>query len=163
MTRYRISIVLAGLATIAAIAPAQAADNVMKVCGAKYQAAKTAKTLPAGETWMQFLAACRASTAPAAAPATAKPVAAPVAAAPAKPSIFSHFTKPAVAAAPAAAPAPASRASHLPGAQSPAMVAMHDRQRQCGAQWKADKAAGKIPAGQTWPKYWSACNTRLKG
>lgn len=47
--------------------------------------------------------------------------------------------------------------------QSPAMVAMHDRQRQCGAQWKADKAANKVAAGQTWPQYWSACNKRLKG
>jgi hypothetical protein len=43
------------------------------------------------------------------------------------------------------------------------MAAVHDRQRRCGTQWKADKGAGKIPAGQTWSKYWSACNARLKG
>lgn len=67
----------------------------------------------------------------------------------------------AAAVAPPAASA-AKPASHLPGAQSPAMVAMHDRQRQCAQQWKADKAAGKVPAGQTWPQYWSACNTRMK-
>jgi hypothetical protein len=129
--------------------PAQAADNVMKVCGAKYQAAKANKTLPVGQTWAQFLAQCRGSGA-AAAPASA-PAVKPVAAAP--------VTKPVAPAAPAAKASPA---SHLPSAQSPAMQAMHDRQRQCGQMWKADKAAGKIPAGQTWPQYWSACNTRLK-
>jgi hypothetical protein len=133
-------LVTAGLAM-----PAHAADNIMKVCGAKYQAAKANKTLPAGQTWNQFLAQCRGSgAATAAAPA---PAVKPVAPAP--------VVKPVAA-------AKANPASHLPSAQSPAMQAMHDRQRQCGQMWKADKAAGKIPAGQTWPQYWSACNTRLK-
>ena len=113
-------------------ASVHAAGDVMKECGAKYQAAKANNTL-GGKNWAQFLAACRGSQA--AAPA------APVA-------------KPAAAAKPA---------SHLPGAQSPAMAAMHDRQRKCGQMWQADKAAGKIPAGQKWPQYWSACNTKLKG
>jgi len=118
-------------------ASAQAANDVMKECGAKYQAAKASNTL-GGKNWAQFLAACRGTQAAApAAPAAPAPAAKPVAAA-----------KP---------------ASHLPGAQSPAMVAMHDRQRKCGQMWKADKAAGKIPAGQKWPQYWSACNTKLKG
>ncbi len=137
-----------GLATAVMLwaVPAMAADNAMKVCGAQYQAAKKANSLPAGQTWNQYLAQCRAGlkTAPAAA----------------SPAASTHALPPAAAPAPVAAARPA---SHLPGAQSPAMVAMHDRQRQCGAQWKTDKAAGKIPAGQTWPKYWSACNTRLKG
>jgi hypothetical protein len=110
----------------------------MKECGAKYQAAKASNSL-GGQNWAQFLAQCRKGGAPTAAAAAPAPAA-----------------KPAVAAA-AAKPA-----SHLPGAQSPAMQAMHDRQRQCGQQWKADKAAGKIPAGQKWPQYWSACNTRMK-
>ncbi len=38
-----------------------------------------------------------------------------------------------------------------------------ERQRQCGQEWREAKKAGKIEKGQTWPKYWSACNTRLKG
>jgi hypothetical protein len=123
-----------GLAAIVAAgivssAPAHAANNVMQVCGAKYQAAKANKTLPAGQTWNQFLAQCRTSTA--GAPATAAPAVTRVSA----------------------------TTTRQPSA---AMAAMHDRQRKCGAQWKADKAAGRIPAGQTWPKYWSACNTRLK-
>jgi hypothetical protein len=39
---------------------------------------------------------------------------------------------------------------------------MYARERQCGAQYRAEKAAGKLPAGQTWPQYWSACNKRIK-
>jgi len=125
-------------------ASAHAANDVMKQCGVKYQAAKANNTL-GGKNWAQFLAACRGTQ-------TAAPVAAaPAVSAPAAPT---PMAKPVAAAKPA---------SHLPGAQSPAMVAMHDRQRRCGQQWKADKAAGKIPAGQKWPQYWSACNTRLKG
>ena len=38
-----------------------------------------------------------------------------------------------------------------------------ERQRQCGQEWREAKKAGKIEKGVTWPKYWSACNTRLKG
>ena len=40
--------------------------------------------------------------------------------------------------------------------------AMRERERKCGAEWKQAKAAGKIEKGMTWPKYWSACNKRLK-
>ncbi len=36
------------------------------------------------------------------------------------------------------------------------------RERACGAEWKADKAAGKIAARMTWPKYLSECNKRKK-
>ena len=178
------SFTLGAMAVVAGIvtgAPAHAADNVMKVCGAKYQAAKSSKTLPAGQTWNQYLAACRVAqpktAAAAPAPATTAPAARSIvattapAAAPAKSGWTSMFHKSApaapaaapVAAAHSAATAPTPVAARAAGTQSPGMIAAHDRQRQCGAQWKADKAAGKIPAGQTWPKYWSACNTRLKG
>jgi hypothetical protein len=67
------------------------------------------------------------------------------------------------AAAPApatAAPAPAAGAKPVTG--SPGRQAMIARERACGAEWKADKAAGRIPAGQKWPQYWSACNARKK-
>ncbi len=37
------------------------------------------------------------------------------------------------------------------------------RQKQCGAEWKAQKAAKTLAGTVTWPQYWSACNTRLKG
>ena len=42
-------------------------------------------------------------------------------------------------------------------------AAATERQRACGAEWKADKAAGKIQKGMKWPQYWSACNKRKKG
>lgn len=45
---------------------------------------------------------------------------------------------------------------------SPGQIAVRERQKKCAAQWKEEKAAGKIEKGQTWPKYWSACNKRLK-
>jgi hypothetical protein len=38
-----------------------------------------------------------------------------------------------------------------------------ERQRQCGREWREAKKAGKVEKGMTWPKYWSACNARLKG
>jgi hypothetical protein len=61
--------------------------------------------------------------------------------------------------APAAAPAKTTKPKKP---QSAAMQAMHERQKKCGAEWKEAKAAGKIEKGTTWPKYWSACNKRLK-
>lgn len=40
--------------------------------------------------------------------------------------------------------------------------AERERIKKCGAEWKEAKAAGKIEKGMKWPKYWSACNKRLK-
>lgn len=47
-------------------------------------------------------------------------------------------------------------------APSAGVVAMRDRQKKCGAEWKEAKAASKVEKGMKWPKYWSACNKRLK-
>lgn len=153
-------VILGAAATLAlgaiGLTPATAADSVMKTCSTKYQAAKASKTLPAGQSWMQFLAACRGSSKPTA-------VAAPAAAAPAVPAaapvaaVKTRRTRATTTATTTAAATP-----RAPGQKSPAQLAEQDRLRQCGAQWKADKAAGKT-AGQTWPKYWSACSKRLKG
>jgi hypothetical protein len=129
MMRLKIAmaaITITGLGVLAT--PALAADNPMKICGAKYREAKTAGTLPAGQTWMQFLAQCRASLPKSAAVSASDP----------------------------ATPAGAKRP------RSAAQTATASRQHQCGNEWKADKAAGKIASGQTWPQYWSACNKRLK-
>jgi hypothetical protein len=46
---------------------------------------------------------------------------------------------------------------------SAAQLAERERIKKCGAEWKADKAAGKIKKGMKWPEYWSECNKRLKG
>ena len=59
-----------------------------------------------------------------------------------------------------AAPAPAPK----PTAKKPAdpKQAEYARERACGKEWKADKAAGKVQAGMTWPQYWSDCDKRKK-
>ena len=60
---------------------------------------------------------------------------------------------------PAPAKAETTKAKKEPSAGT---LAMRERQKKCGAEWKEAKAAGKIEKGMTWPKYWSACNKRLK-
>jgi hypothetical protein len=63
--------------------------------------------------------------------------------------------------APAATtPAPKAAATKKP--VSSGQQAMRERQKKCGAEWKEAKAAGKVEKGMSWPKYWSACNKRLK-
>jgi hypothetical protein len=42
-------------------------------------------------------------------------------------------------------------------------MAARDRQKKCAAEWKSAKAAGKVESGMKWPKFWSACNARIKG
>jgi uncharacterized low-complexity protein len=70
---------------------------------------------------------------------------------------------PSFASAQTAAPAATEKSTVKPKKPvSAGQAAMRDRQKKCGAEWKAEKAAGKIEKGQTWPKYWSACNKRLK-
>lgn len=130
MTRFGMAMTFAAAAfcATALAAPASASNDTMKVCGAKYQAAKKAGKLPAGETWNQFLAQCRGGA------AKATPVA-------------------------KAAPAAMRRTAGTPSA---AQQAMYAREKRCGQMWKADKAAHRVPANQTWPHYWSMCNKRLK-
>ncbi|MBZ0139482.1 MAG: hypothetical protein K8H87_06850 [Pseudorhodoplanes sp.] len=45
---------------------------------------------------------------------------------------------------------------------SEARKAAQERQKQCGKEWREARAAGKVEKGMTWPKYYSACNKRLK-
>jgi len=69
--------------------------------------------------------------------------------------------KPAEKPAPAAkTAAPAKPAANEPDGK-PGRVAFIARERACGADWKADKAAGKT-GDQKWPQYWSECNKRKK-
>ena len=60
-----------------------------------------------------------------------------------------------------AAPAPTTAAKPKKP-PSPSQVALRERQKKCGAEWKEAKAAGKIEKGMKWPAFWSACNKRLK-
>ncbi|MBO9581511.1 MAG: hypothetical protein J7498_11520 [Sphingobium sp.] len=139
MTRFKFiaTIGAAAIGMLVFTGPAAAADNAMQVCGAKYQAAKKANQLPAGQTWNKYLAQCRAG-------------------------MKSATPAPASAAASGAMSAAKPAVARSNGQPTPAQKAMYDRERQCGKMWQADKAAHKTPAGQTWPQYWSACNKRLK-
>lgn len=121
-----------------------AASATTTACSAQYQAAKTAGTLPAGTKWSAYLKACSASLATAPAALTAAPAATQIA------------PKPKAA-------APVQVATAGAKTQTANQLAAHDRIKQCGVMWKAAKAAGSLPAGQTWPQYWSSCNTQLKG
>jgi hypothetical protein len=67
------------------------------------------------------------------------------------------------AAAQTAQPAPDKKTAKPKKEPSAGMQAMRERQTKCGAEWKEAKAAGKIEKGMKWPKFWSACNKRLKG
>ena len=59
--------------------------------------------------------------------------------------------------------APAKKEAKPKKEPSAGMIAMRERQKKCGAEWKEAKAAGKIEKGMKWPQFWSACNKRLKG
>jgi hypothetical protein len=135
----------AGAAMLAPVlAPVAAQAKTMKECAAEWDKMKAAKQT-GGVKYRDFTKQCLSGAAPAAA---APAPAAPATAAPAP-----------------AAPAPAAGAATTtpkPVTGSPGRQAMIARERACGAEWKADKAAGKIPAGQKWPQYWSECDKRKK-
>jgi hypothetical protein len=147
MRRLKLLLLVAGLAASAG-SPA-AAQAVMLRCGQQYQSAKAAGTLN-GMGWSQFRTECAARLK--AQPADAAAAAPIPAAAPAATATPPSAAGGSVSAAPqAAVPASAGRA------------AMLARQKQCGAEWRAQKATlvAQTP-GLKWPSYWSQCNTRLK-
>ena len=126
----------AAILSIAALsaAPALAQNKTVKACQEEWQANKAANQANK-ITEKAYVAKCRAG-------ATAQPTPAP-------------------AAPPAAAPA---TTAARPAATKPkdGRQAEYARERACGQDWKADKAANKIPAGMKWPQYWSDCNKRKK-
>ena len=130
----RYLILMAALAGTVAFVPVAANAKTMKECAAEWQQKKAANQT-GGMKYRDFSKQCMAGGA------------APVGAAPGTP----------ITAAPAPAAGSTPSAAGKTGRQ--AMVA---RERACGAEWKADKAAGKIPAGQKWPQYWSECDKRKK-
>jgi len=132
----RCLIVVAALASAAALAPVTAQAKTLKECAAQWDQMKAANQT-GGMKYRDFTKQCMSG---AAAPVGAAP-------APATPTT----------AAPASAAGAAKPATGSPGRQ--AMIA---RERACGAEWKADKAAGRIQAGMKWPQYWHECDARKK-
>ena len=131
----RCLIVLVALAAAATLAPVAAQAKTMKECAAEWDKMKAANQTGTMK-YRDFTKQCMSGTA---APQAGTPAAAPA----------------------TAAPAPAAGAAKPPTG-SPGRQAMIARERACGAEWKADKAAGKIPAGMKWPQYWSDCDKRKK-
>ena len=125
---------LAATLSIAAFsaAPTFAQQKTVKACTEEWQKNK-ADNQAKGITEKAYVEKCRA--------ASAKPAATTTTTAPAAPAV-----------------APKSTAKKPADPQE----AEHARERACGADWKAEKAAGKVPAGMTWPKYWSECDKRKK-
>src|SRR5215475_3449780 len=114
--------------------PSFAQKKTIKTCREEWRANKAANEA-AKITERDYVAKCRTEAAKQATGTTATPT------------------------PPAAAPTPSPATANKPTGGRQAAYA---RQRACGADWKADKAAGKVPAGMTWPKYWSECNKRKK-
>lgn len=137
------------IATSPSVQAQQPQQKTVKACEDEWKANKAANQA-AKITQKAYVTQCRTGAVTPTAIAPAKPAAvAPAATAPAAPA----------AVAPARTPAtPASAGTDKP---KDGTAAMRARQKECGAEWKADKAAGKT-GGLTWPKYWSACNTRKK-
>ena len=162
MTRAtRLAVAAAGLALCFLAGPAAAAKSpAMQACSDQWSQLKADDKVPAGQTWPKFWSQCAKDYA-AAHPADADAAADATAAAPVEPppAKAAKAAKPAaepaqpVAAKPAPAkPAPASDDSAGTGkGKSPAMQA-------CSDQWAKLKADDKVPAGQTWPKFWSQCS-----
>lgn len=42
-------------------------------------------------------------------------------------------------------------------------LAARERMAKCSVEWKEAKAKGSVAKDAKWPKFWSECNTRLKG
>ncbi len=66
---------------------------------------------------------------------------------------------PAVAFGQSAGPSPDPAPRREPG---PRGLAARERQRHCGAEWRALTPADKAAQGPRWPQYYSKCVRRLK-
>jgi hypothetical protein len=128
-------------ATPKTTASTSSGGTFMKTCSASWKQMKASKTVPAGMKWKDFVkGGCdvqdQASTTEEATPPTEPTTTT------ADPTVktVDKNGKPFTA----------------------GQIALHQRIKACGLQWRTAKAAGKIQAGQTWPHYWSDCNKRLK-
>jgi hypothetical protein len=125
----------------AAPLPAQAQQSRLKACAEEWRGLKAANQT-AGKTYRAFSKEClsRASAAAPGAATDEKP----------KAGGKRKAAKDDAATAQPGAPAKSGR------------QAADERRRACGAEWKAEKEAGKVATRMTWPKFYSACNKRKK-
>jgi hypothetical protein len=155
-------VLLMAATAVLGVGPANAASNaIMTACFEKYQSEKDAGTLPKGTIWTKFYSDCAARMKKGKAATTSSD----------KKSKKTAVKSPAVEDTPGFVPpeptandktaaVPTKDASGKP--LSASEIAFRKRIKECGAEWREDKAKGKMPAGEKWPQFWSACNTRLK-
>jgi hypothetical protein len=75
-----------------------------------------------------------------------------------------RFTRLALATALSLSVAAPALAATMPKKEPTAgQLAARERRHTCSAEWKAAKAEHKVDKDMKWPKFWSACNKRLKG
>ena len=149
-----------------AAAPAAAATTVatpsgsfIQNCSASWKAMKAAGTVPVGMAWRDFLAAKCVVAAAAPAPA---PKATPVAVKK-KPAAVDTTMDPTPNEPDATMvnQEPLKTMDKNGKAFTPGQMAAHQRARDCGAKWRANKPVFAAQYG-SWPKYWSACNAEMK-
>ena len=130
--------------------------SFMQNCSAAWKDLKAKNAVPEGMAWKDFVAAkCVVAGA---APAAVTPVSVKK-----KPAAVDS-TMDATPAEPDATNAnqePLKTVDKNGKAFTPGQMAAHQRARDCGAKWRANKPAFQAQYG-TWPKYWSACNTEMK-
>ncbi len=165
----RLAVAGAGLALCLVAGAASAATSpAMQACSDQWSQMKADDKVPAGQTWPKYWSQCAkdyaaahpADTAAATDATTPAPVEPPpakktkAAATPAKTEAAkteAAKTEAAKTEAAKAEPAPADDGAGSGKGKSPAMQA-------CSDQWAKLKADGKVPSGQTWPKFWSQCS-----
>lgn len=174
-------VLLAGTAFLGIAAPANAASNAtMTACSQQYQADKQASKVPQGVTWSKYYSDCAAkmkkgaaASTTAAPAATKKKAAATTTIAPAPAPVKKTKTAKLPASpndTPSFVPQEPSNTDQAAVATTDAKgkplsageVAFRQRIHECSNEWQQDKAKGSLPAGEKWPHFWSACNTRLK-
>ena len=150
---------------VASPAGANAQVNIWKECGIRYQAAKDANELN-GQSWLDFLKACRVRVSAPATPEATTSATPPPAAASSNPA-----PPPAPTAIVKSPPAPASSESGIASAPTAPTTMRHPdatssklategavaeklREKKCAAQWKAQKAElKKTNPTLKWPQY----------
>ena len=142
-----------------ATAPADTAatgGTFMQKCSASWKAMKDAGSVPAGMDWKAFIAskcAVAGVAAPAPTPVSVK-----------KKKAVVEDTMDPTPNEPDATMAnqePLKTVDKNGKAFTPGQMAAHQRARDCGGKWRANKPAFQAQYG-TWPKYWSACNAEMK-
>ncbi|QIG50339.1 hypothetical protein G5V57_22985 [Nordella sp. HKS 07] len=150
---------LAGTAFLGAAGPAGAASNAtMTACSQQWQADKKAGKVPQGETWSKYYSDCAAGMKKGASAATTTMKKKAAAVTSAKKDTRSFVPKEPTATDQTAVATTDAKGKPLSAGE----IAFRQRIKECGNEWQQDKAKGTLPAGEKWPDFWSACNTRLK-